>query len=173
MFETKSELDTLQTLLDRSYAAAGPHLRGIVTPERRLTARQVATYLEGIRHVALATVTRAAEPIVAPLDGWFLHGRFIVSTGANAARVSHLRRNPAVSLAHVNGDDVGIWAHGSARIATRGDPLVDEYSNVATRTYGSDPLSWGDIAVLVVDARAMFAYAHEPSKFPESRTATK
>ncbi len=42
MFETEAELDALQSLLDRSYATAGPHLRVIVEPERRLTARQVA-----------------------------------------------------------------------------------------------------------------------------------
>ena len=169
MFETDAELNALQALLDRSYATAGPHLRDIVTPETRLTAGQVATYLEGIRHIVVATVTRAAEPIVAPLDGWFLHGRFIVSTGANAARVRHLRSNPAVSLAHVAGDDIGIWAHGTARIAPREDRLTAEYVRVASKTYGSDPFSWGDIAVLVVDARAMFAYALDPSKFPDRR----
>ena len=166
MFETEAELDTLQTLLDRSYATAGSHLRGIVKPEGRLTARQVANNLQGVRHITFATVTRTGEPIASPLDGWFLHGQFIVSTGASAVRLRHLRRNPAVSLAHVVGDDVGIWAHGSARVALRVDPLVAEYVQVATATYGSSPLSWGDIAVVVVDARAMFAYAQDPSKFP-------
>ncbi len=153
-------------LLDRSYAAAGPHLRGIVGPERRLTARQLAQYLQGVKHITFATVNRAAAPIASPLDGWFVHGRFIVSTGANAIRLRHLRNNPSVSLAHVAGDDIGIWAHGSGRIADPSDPLVAEYLKAATAVYGSSPLTWGDVAFVLVDARAMFAYAQDPSKFP-------
>ena len=107
MFETKAEIDALQALLDRSFAAAGPHLADIVTAERRLSALQVAAYLQGVKHVSFATVTSRCEPMVAPLDGWFVHGQFIVSTGGSAVRVQHIRRNPAVSLAHVVGDDIG------------------------------------------------------------------
>jgi hypothetical protein len=46
--ETAEELRELQTLIDRSFANAGPHLLAIMTPQRRLTAGQVVQYLEGI-----------------------------------------------------------------------------------------------------------------------------
>src|SRR5947209_14611222 len=42
MHETDGDLARLQGLLDASYAAAGPHLLRIHTPERRLDAPQVA-----------------------------------------------------------------------------------------------------------------------------------
>ena len=42
MHETSADLAALQDLLDRSYASAGAHLRRIHTPERRLSAGEVA-----------------------------------------------------------------------------------------------------------------------------------
>lgn len=165
MLETADELAALQDLLDRSFAASGKHLGSIVTAERRLTATQVANYLQGVKHVSFATVSNKGEPFVSPLDGWFLHGQFIVSTAGKAMRANHVRRNPAVSLAHVVGDDIGIWVHGRARIAGKGDSLVDEYDRLATQTYGTSPFSWGDVVVMPVEARVMFAYAPDPSKY--------
>ena len=43
MFETEAELAELQAMLDAHLARANRHMTAIVTPERRLTARQVAT----------------------------------------------------------------------------------------------------------------------------------
>ncbi len=166
MLETSDELTALQALLDRSHGGGGAHLGSIVTAERRLTALQVANYLQGVKHVAFATVNSRGEPMVAALDGWFLHGQFIASTAAGALRVRHIRRNPAVSLVHMVGDEVGIWVHGTARLARREEPLIQEYDRLATAAYGSSPYSWGDdIAVFAVQARVMFAYAPDPGKY--------
>ncbi|MEA2428462.1 MAG: hypothetical protein QOF37_2090, partial [Thermoleophilaceae bacterium] len=49
MNETPDDLAALQELIDRSYAGAGPHLLRIHTPERRLSAEQVAERLTGMR----------------------------------------------------------------------------------------------------------------------------
>ncbi|RLT38340.1 MAG: pyridoxamine 5'-phosphate oxidase family protein [Chloroflexi bacterium] len=167
MLETPEELSALQALLDRSHGGGGAHLGSIVTDERRLTALQVANYLQGVKHVAFATVNSRGEPMVAALDGWFLHGQFIASTAAGALRVQHVRRNSAVSLVHMVGDEVGIWVHGTARLARREEPLIQEYDRLATAAYGTSPYSWGDdIAVMPVEARVMFAYAPDPSKYP-------
>jgi hypothetical protein len=38
MHESQEDIARLQELLDRSYAAAGAHLRSIHTPQRRLAA---------------------------------------------------------------------------------------------------------------------------------------
>jgi hypothetical protein len=62
--ETLADLAALQHLLDRSYATAGLRLRSIITPERRLSAGQVADRLTGMRLLALATVTADGRPIV-------------------------------------------------------------------------------------------------------------
>src|SRR5688572_28573839 len=144
MYETEDDIRRLQQLLDRTLAAANPHLVSIVSPERRLTARQVVTYLQGTKHVAFATVNERGEPRVAPLDGVFVHGRFTVSTGARAARLKHLRANPACSAVHMDGDRVGIAAHGHARILEQGDEGVEELDRVWTEIYRSSPFSWGE-----------------------------
>jgi hypothetical protein len=41
VLETPEEIEHLQQLLDGSAAGTGPHMRDIITDERRLTARQV------------------------------------------------------------------------------------------------------------------------------------
>ncbi|MGE3074100.1 MAG: pyridoxamine 5'-phosphate oxidase family protein [Dehalococcoidia bacterium] len=165
MFESVEELEQLQSLLDRSYAGMNAHMADIVTPERRLSAAQVCNYLQNVKHVSFATVNARSEPFVAPLDGWFIHGRFIVSTGAGALRLRHIQANPSVSLAHVDGDEIGIWAHGVARRLTEADPPAQEWVRAATEFYGSSPSGWGDIAVFLVEPRKMFAYAMDPAKF--------
>src|SRR5215831_15383704 len=122
MYESDDDIRELQALLDRTFAAANPHLAQIVKPERRLNARQVVRYLQGTKHVAFGTVNERGEPRVAPLDGVFIRGRFTVSTGGRAARLRHLRANPACSAAHVDGDTIGIVAHGHATIIGQDDP---------------------------------------------------
>ena len=168
MYETDADLTRLQALLDRTLERANPHLAWIVSPDRRLTAKQVVRYLQGTKHVAFATVNERGEPRVAPLDGVFVRGRFTVSTGAKAARLRHLRANPACSATHMDGDVVGITAHGRARILVEGDPGVDELERVWSEIYGSSPFSWGEgVAFMVIEPSSMWAYAFHPENFPE------
>ena len=88
MYETSDELATMQLLLDSSHAGACEHLRGIIHDGRTLAA---------------ATVTRAGEPRVSALDGYFLHGRWTISTSATSPKGRHLRARPAISVgAHVS-----------------------------------------------------------------------
>src|SRR5512142_2354753 len=108
MFETDAEVARLQALFDATMASANPHMRSIVNAQRRLTARQVVTYLQGTRHVAFATVSPEGEPRVSPLDALFIHGRFTMSTGQRATKVRHLRANPACSAAHRDGDRIAV-----------------------------------------------------------------
>ena len=67
--ESKQDLAALEALLERSYATAGAHLLRIHTPERRLTAEQVAARLSGMCLLALATTTADCRPILGPVDG--------------------------------------------------------------------------------------------------------
>ena len=168
MYETPQELAELQALIDRSFAGAGPHLLSIMKPERRLTARQVARYLDGIKHISLATVTARGEPRVAPLDSCFVHGRFVASTGGRSVRLRHMRARPAVSLAHVVGDDIAVVVNGRAEIIERGDRGADDLDRIATGIYGSSPFSWGEgVAFIRVEPETMFTYAFHPETFPD------
>jgi uncharacterized pyridoxamine 5'-phosphate oxidase family protein len=168
MFESEDEVHELQALIDRTFAAANPHLAGIVKPSRRLNARQVVRYLQGTKHVAFATVNERGEPRVAPLDGVFIHGRFTVSTGGSAARLRHLRANPACSAAHMDGDVVGIVVHGHATIIGRDDDGVDEIEPVWREIYESSPFEWGEGVVFMrIEPTSMWTYAFHPENFPE------
>src|SRR2546430_1841235 len=120
MHETLEEIAALQTLLDESYSRAGEHFRSITTPERRPNAKQLVNYLTGVKHIALATVNKAGEPLVGPVDGWFLHGHFYFGSSMESVRAKHIKRQPAVSITHVAGDDIAVTMHGKAVEIPRG-----------------------------------------------------
>ena len=81
MHETPDEIEQLQDLLDRSAAGAGPHLRSIITDERRLSAEELCARLTGMRLLVLSTVTADGRPLSGPVDGYLLHGSFYFSSG--------------------------------------------------------------------------------------------
>ena len=116
MRETQSDLQHLQQVLDLSYDRAGPHLRTVITPERRLTAAELAARLTGMKILALATVNSRGAPIVGPVDGIFYRGEFWFGTSPDALRIRHIRRNPAVSATHVAGEELAVTVHGTAHI---------------------------------------------------------
>jgi hypothetical protein len=112
--ESPAEIEALQELLDRSYAAAGAHLRRIHTPERRLTAEQVAERLTGMCLLTLATVTADCRPIAGPVDGVFHRGSFHFGSSPDSVRFRHIRSRPQVSATHVPGEELAITVHGRA-----------------------------------------------------------
>jgi nitroimidazol reductase NimA-like FMN-containing flavoprotein (pyridoxamine 5'-phosphate oxidase superfamily) len=114
MRETEADLERLQRLLDESFAAAGPHLLRIITPERRLDAEQVAARLTGMRLLALATVTADGRPQVGPVDGIFLHGSFHFGSAPDSARARNIANRPDVSATHLPGEELAVTVHGRA-----------------------------------------------------------
>jgi uncharacterized pyridoxamine 5'-phosphate oxidase family protein len=112
--ETEADIAALQQLIDRSYAAAGPHLLGIHTPERRLTAVQVSERLNGMCLLALATVTADGRPIVGPVDGIFYRGAFHFGSSPDSVRFRHIRARPQVSATHLPGEHLAVTVHGRA-----------------------------------------------------------
>ena len=167
MHESPEQIEELQALLDRTFARMNPHMARIVKPERRLSARQVVTYLQGIKHVAFATVSDRGEPRVAPLDGVFIRGRFHVSTGGEAARLRDLRRRPRCSLTHFVGDEVAVTVNGTAVVLEADDPEIAAIEPVYLDLYESSPFSWGDGVVIVrVEPTSMWSYSFRPESFP-------
>src|SRR5262245_6653963 len=100
MFETTEQIEELRALMERSLAAGGMHLLSIMTEERRLTVEQTLTYLQGIKHLALATASLQGVPRVAPVDAHFLWGRFYFSSDGRSLRAQHMRENPRISATH-------------------------------------------------------------------------
>jgi nitroimidazol reductase NimA-like FMN-containing flavoprotein (pyridoxamine 5'-phosphate oxidase superfamily) len=112
--ETPEDLAGLQDVLDRSYAAAGPHLLRIHTPERRLTAEQVAQRLTGMVLLTLATVSADGRPVTGPVDGVFHRGAFHFGSAPDSMRFRHIRARPQVSATHLPGEELSVTVHGRA-----------------------------------------------------------
>ena len=126
MLETPEELDRLQTLLDTSMANAGPHLRDIISEERRLEARQLTERLQGMCLLVLATATADGRPLAGPVDGYFLHGTFWFSSGTESVRMRHLAVRPAVSASYLPGEELAVTVHGRAECLALADPACGE-----------------------------------------------
>jgi hypothetical protein len=114
MHETSADLTALQSLLDRSAAGAGEHLRSIITAERRLTAAEVCARLQGMVLLALATVTADGRPLVGPVDGIFYRGAFHFGSAPDSVRFRHIARRPHVSATHLPGEELAVTVHGRA-----------------------------------------------------------
>ena len=114
MHESLQDIEALQELLDRSYAAAGAHLLRIHTPERRLTAKTVVERLTGMCLLSLATVTADCHPIVGPVDGIFYRGAFHFGSSPDSVRFRHIRSRPQVSATHLPGEEFAVTVHGRA-----------------------------------------------------------
>jgi len=132
-------------------------------PDRwAISAADVCDYLQGIRHLALATVNARGEPRVAPVDGWFVRARFIFGSGGNSIRVKHIRGNPSVSATHFAGDDIAVIVHGRAELIPsdhRDAPWLDE---VISDLYGSSPFSWGkDVHLGRIEPGTMLTYSRD------------
>jgi hypothetical protein len=169
MKETEAELNELQELLDASLARSTEHLRAIIKPdERTLTARQLAGVITGMCTLAISTVTARGEPRISGIDGHFLHGRWIFGTDRTAAKARHLAARPAVSVAHLRGEELGVFTHGTVEVLNPAqgepDPHWPAILDHLTAHYQSSPLSWGDVVYYRLRPDWMVAYAFEPAK---------
>jgi len=135
MHETADDLAKLQELLDRSYAAAGEHLQRIITPERRLTAAEVAERLTGMSLLSLATVTADCRPRVGPVDGVFFRGAFYFGSAPDSMRMRHLRTRPQVSATHVPREELSVTVHGRAAFVDVKDPKNLEFRQALLEVY--------------------------------------
>jgi hypothetical protein len=165
MYETEQDLTDLQLLLDHSYERAGAHLTSIFTSELRLPAGEVADMLKGMQLLNLATVTKACEPRVGPVDGLFYRGHFWFGSSQDSVRFRHIRQRPQVSATHTRGEDLAIVVHGRACMAATvadlssgQDPYWAGFSRFAVEVYGEGWLNWNAAASYArIDAEVMFA----------------
>jgi pyridoxamine 5'-phosphate oxidase-like protein len=166
MHETPADLQALQELLDRSYAAAGAHLLRIHTPERQLSAKQVADRLQSMVLLTLATATRDCRPIAGPVDGIFYRGSFHFGSSPDSVRFRHIDVRPQVSATHLPGEELGITVHGRAVPVDIGadenagfrQALLDIYVPRYGAEWETDFLDSGP-RYARIDAERMFAFA--------------
>jgi len=169
--ETEAELSALQDLLDRSRARATEHLREIITDDRVVTAPELVGLLAGMKVLALATVTARGEPRISAVDGHFLHGTWSFSTAGDSAKATHLARRPAVSIAHIDGEEFAVFGHGVVERAGPDDDDWDETLRHWTDHYGGSPLAWGDdIRLYRFDPTWLVCYLADRDDYLRRRT---
>ncbi|WP_194898617.1 pyridoxamine 5'-phosphate oxidase family protein [Catenulispora pinisilvae] len=167
MHETPEELTALQDLLDASAATAGPHLRDIITNDRRMSATALTDHLQGMRLITVATATADGRPLTGPFDGYFLHGSWWFSSGPDAVRIRHLKARPAVSATYLPGEQVAVTVHGQAELFDLHGPQCAPMRQAMLDHYlpkqGPAFQQWmegleGGIGVRI-DARKLFTFA--------------
>jgi hypothetical protein len=162
--ETPADLEAMQQLLDRSYASAGPHLQRLHTPERRLTAAQVAERLTGMCLLALATATADGRPIVGPVDGVFFRGSFHFGSAPDSIRFRHIKRGSHVSATHLPGEELAVTVHGRAALvdmrSKTNAELRQTFLDIYVPRYGVEWERFLDSGPLFarVEADKMFTY---------------
>jgi uncharacterized pyridoxamine 5'-phosphate oxidase family protein len=166
MHETPDELAALQRLLDESAAAAGPHLRSIITEDRRLTSEQLCLRLQGMCLLVLATVTSDGRPLVGPVDGYLIHGSFFFSSARTSVRMRHLQARPAVSATHLPDEELAVTVHGRAELFELSDARHAELRRAMLEHYlpmqGPEFETWLDGADAIgarIDAQKMFTFS--------------
>jgi hypothetical protein len=135
VFETRDDVRLLQELLDQSYAQAGPHLREVITDDRRLDAAELCTRMTGVRLLTLATVTSDHRPIAGPVDGIFYRGAFHFGSSPDSVRITHIRTRPWVSATHLPGEELSVTVHGEATMLDLGSPLNAELRQTVLDMY--------------------------------------
>ncbi len=160
MHETPDDLRALQELLDRSYDAAGPHLRSITTPERRVGAMELTDQLTGMCLLVVATVTQDCRPIAGPLDGIFHRGAFHFGTAPNSVRYRHLLARPQVSATHLPREEFAVNVHGRAVPVEIAGGFRETLLEVYVPRYGEDWEQFldGGPVYMRIDADRMFAF---------------
>jgi len=167
--ETAAELAELQALIDTSHANTRPHMRGIIHPGTySLTAKQVVKLLDGMKTVAVAAPAPNGDPLVGPMDGWFLHGKFFFTSGGDAVRIKGLRKRPRASIVYFEGERFAVTAHGHAALMYRGHPEVREIDAIFREHYGTSAFEWSEHGVYVwLDADRFYTYSRTPTEFRE------
>ncbi|GAA4928351.1 hypothetical protein HD597_004464 [Nonomuraea thailandensis] len=168
MRETPDELKELQALLEASLSRSTSHLRSIVTGNT-VTAERLTRILTGMRTLALSTVTAKGEPRISGVDGHFLHGKWHFGTARGAAKARHLAARPAVSAAHLRGEDLGVFTHGTVEILNppHGEPAPDWPYLLAyfKDFYGDDLFDWdNEVVYYRLHPHWMTAYAPDLEK---------
>lgn len=167
MYETPDELHELQTLLDASLSRSTDHLRSIISSENTVDAPQLVEILTGMRVLALSTVTAAFEPRISAVDGHFLHGKWVFGTARTAVKARHLAARPAASAAHIQGEELGVFTHGTVEILNpldgdRADDWPELVAHFKT-IYGDDAFDW-DVEVIYFRLHPHWMTVYAPSQ---------
>ena len=132
--ETPADVEWLDQLLRESESHAGQHLRTIFGGANRLSATELVAKLDGVFEMHLAVLSGDGAPLVAPIDGIFVHGKVFFSVASTAVRSNLLRRDPRVSTSYADGS-FGLIVHGTAVETSDESEIGQELFDVARELY--------------------------------------
>ena len=159
MHESPADLERIQQLLDESHRSMGEHMRSILSPERRLAARELVDRLQGMRLLSLATVTSKGQPRVGPVDGLFYRGQFWFGSAPESVRFRHIRRQPSVSAVHLESEAFAVTVHGTATLIDVNASAHRGFRDYCLEIYGESWHEWGAPAQYArIDAERMYTY---------------
>lgn len=166
MHETPEDIAWLDGVLAQSIEHAGPYLRSSFRmPTHSLSATGLVAALDGILETAVATVTAKGEPRVAPTAALFYRGRFHIPTLLASARVTHLRRQPAVSVTYYEGVDLAVIVHGRAGFVGQDDADFGTLSDLQLETSEETVRQWGaDPLYIRVEPDVIYTFTSKPEK---------
>ena len=175
MHETTEDLARLQATLDRSYEAAGAHLKYVITPERRLSAEQLSGRLQGMRLLVLATVTTDGRPINGPVDGFFYRGEWYFGSSSGSLRFRHIRLRPHVSATHMPAEELSVTTHGRAHeinVKTHDDGgfrrMLFDYYGTRFGDSASQIFDSPGVAYARIEAERMFTFYLDPAELAQA-----
>jgi hypothetical protein len=162
MYESDDDLARLQQLIDASFARSSEHLRSIMTPERRLSARELVAALPAPAVLNVATVTASGEPRISAVDGHFLSGAWYFGTAGGSPKAVQLRARPATSAAYTPRDGFGVFCHG--RAVSLAAQELERLRRHWEQVYGAPIESLGDVACFRIEAHWLvgFEFSREP-----------
>lgn len=161
MRETEDELAAIQRLLDASFARASPHLTGIMSEPRRLSAQRLVGELPSPAVLNVASVTARGEPRVSAVDGHFLHGHWYFTTARESPKAAQLAARPAISASYTPRDGFGVFCHGRAVVLDKAADSAEWAMLDAhwVQTYGGSFDEYGDVYCARIDADWLVAFA--------------
>jgi predicted pyridoxine 5'-phosphate oxidase superfamily flavin-nucleotide-binding protein len=111
--------DPLGTLQDRSFAQASAATARAYPPERRLTAAQLARYLDRRSYAVVSSARADGRPHAAPSLFYRRGTEFWLPTVAGSVRERNVRAHPWLALTVTEGDDdkhVAVLIEGPAEL---------------------------------------------------------
>ncbi|HVA83557.1 MAG TPA: pyridoxamine 5'-phosphate oxidase family protein [Candidatus Binataceae bacterium] len=111
-----SDLEALQSLIDRSAASAGPAAAdSLAYPGRQMSAAEFVEFWQSVRLVAMATAGENRSPHIAPVHARLDGTRMRLVVYDNTLRRRDIAANPRVAFTTWRADGAAAIVYGVAR----------------------------------------------------------